>query len=128
MLPYGVNDVTLIQRIESGGNGSKTVTTFESVLFHRCSWKAVKTANTNENNTKHGYSVTCRIPKREAKVVPKVGDYLFFGKLSGDCPQTINGINDLLESHRNSGAIKVTSVGDFTQEGFPLPHYRLTGE
>ena len=124
MLPFGTEEVTLVQRAETEADGRTQVRYIKHALSG-CSWRRRSSWKQNGARMERGEEVTCRIPAGQE--VPHAGDYLF----RGDVPENIKGSADLsaaLERHREKGAFRIASVADNTIGGAPLAHYEASGE
>ena len=124
MLPFGTENLTLVQRVEAAVDG-RTQMRYAKRSLSGCSWQRKSVWMQNGARMERGEEVVCRIPAGQE--VPHAGDYLF----RGDVPENIKSSADLsaaLERHREAGAFRIASVADNTAGGAPLAHYAATGE
>lgn len=123
-IPFGNEDVTLVQRCEYVVDG-KTRVTYESVLLTGCSWRRSTRMNRSMETMEHQESVICRVPDGQAR--PQPGDLMILG--NADVAVTSGAdFNALVEQFRDSdGAFVVTSVNDNARPGMPMPHYCARG-
>lgn len=125
MIPFGFNTVTLIRRAESRDEAGRTHTTWKRVILSGCSWRAQCAAQLSESMVSSHPKVICRIPAGQPH--PHVGDVLLLGDVDAS-PATATDVDALLICQRDKGAFRVTSVGDYTQAGTPLPHCVAKGD
>ena len=124
MLPFGTENLTLVQRVEAAVDG-RTQLRYVKRCLSGCSWRRKSIWRQNGARMERGDEVVCRIPAGQE--VPHAGDYLF----RGDVPERIESTADLsaaLEKHREAGAFRIASVADNTIGGAPLAHYAASGE
>ena len=124
MLPFGTDEVTLVQRVEAEEDG-RTQVGYVKHALSGCSWRRKSVWMQNGARMERGEEVVCRIPAGQA--VPHVGDWLFRGEL----PENIESSAELtaaLEKHREDGAFRIASVADNASGGAPLAHYAASGE
>lgn len=124
MLPFGGENLTLVQRVEAEADG-RTQVIYVKHALSGCSWRRRSVWKQNGTCMERSEEITCRIPAGQA--VPHVGDWL----LRGDVPEDIEGSADLsaaLEGHRDAGAFRIASVADNAGDGVPLAHYAARGE
>lgn len=124
MLPFGTENLTLVQRVEAAVDG-RTQVSYAKRSLSGCSWRRKSVWKQNGARMERGEEIICRIPAGQE--VPHAGDYLF----RGDVTENIKGSADLsaaLERHREKGAFRIASVADNTAGGAPLAHYAATGE
>lgn len=123
MIPFGNDVVTLIRRVGNVVNG-KTDVTYKRETVERCSWRRVSVINRADRQLERSTEIVCRMPPT---AVPACGDVLILGTVR-TTPKNSAELDALIQSRRNSGAIRITSVADNTRTGFPLPHYAVRGE
>ena len=123
MIPFGNDVVTLIRRVEKVVNG-KTTVAYKRETVERCSWRRVSIVNRVDRQLERGTEIVCRMPPT---AVPACGDVLILGMVR-TTPNDSAELDALIQSHRNSGAMRIVSVADNTRTGFPLPHYAVRGE
>lgn len=124
MLPFGMEEVTLVQRVEAVVDG-RTQLRYVKHSLSGCSWRRKSVWKQNGARMERGEEITCRIPDGQA--VPHAGDWLF----RGDVPERIESTTDLstaLEIHRDAGAFRIASVADNAANGALLAHYAASGE
>ena len=124
MLPFGTENLTLVQRVEAAVDG-RTQLRYVKRSLSGCSWRRKSVWTQNGARMERGEEVTCRIPAGQA--VPRAGDYLFRGEL----PENIESSAELtaaLERHREDGAFRIASVADNAADGAPMAHYAASGE
>ena len=124
MLPFGGENLTLMQRVEAEVDG-RTQVGYVKHALSGCSWRRRSIWKQNGARMERSEEITCRIPAGQA--VPHVGDWLFRGEL----PERIVSSADLsaaLEAHREDGAFRIASVADNAGDGAPLAHYAASGE
>ena len=123
MIPFGNDSVTLIRRVETIANG-KTVVTYKKDSFNRCSWRRVAVTRRVDRQIERGEETVCRMPPESR---PACGDVVILGSV-GATPKDSAELDTIMEAHRNTGAMRITSVSDLTRPGFPLPHFAVRGE
>ena len=124
MLPFGTDEVTLVQRVEAEEDG-RTQVGYVKHALSGCSWRRKSVWKQNGARMERGEEVVCRIPAGQE--VPHAGDYLF----RGDVTENIKSSADLsaaLEKHREAGAFRIASIADNASGGAPLAHSAASGE
>ena len=124
MLPFGGENLTLVQRVEAEVDG-RTQVGYVKHMLGGCSWRRRSVWKQNGARMERGEEISSRIPAGQA--IPHTGDCLF----RGDVPENIESSADLsavLEAHREDGAFRIASVADNAGDGAPLAHYAARGE
>ena len=124
MLPFGTEEVTLVQRAETEADGRTQVRYIKHALSG-CSWRRRSSWKQNGARMERSEEITCRIPA--GQVVPHAGDCLFRGDLAERIGSSAE-LSAALEAHRESGAFRIASVADNAGDGMPLAHYAARGE
>ena len=124
MLPFGAENVTLVQRVEAEEDG-RTQVGYVKRALSGCSWRRRAIWKQSGARMERSEEISCRIPAGQA--VPHAGDYLF----RGDVEESIESGAELtaaLEKHREDGAFRIASVADNAAGSAPLAHYAASGE
>lgn len=100
MLPFGTEELTLVQRVEEAADGRRRVRYAKHVLSG-CSWRRRSVWRQNGACMEHGEEIVCRMPVGE--VAPCPGDWLFRGALDEDIVSSAD-LSAALEANRSAGA------------------------
>ena len=124
MLPFGVENVTLVQRVEAEEDG-RTQVGYVKHTLSGCSWRRRSIWKQSGARMERGEEISCRIPAGQA--VPRPGDYLFRGEVTESIESSAE-LSAALEAHREDGAFRIASVADNAAGCAPLAHYAASGE
>ena len=124
MLPFGTDEVTLVQRVEAEEDG-RTQVGYVKHALSGCSWRRRSSWKQIGARMERGDEISCRIPA--GQTVPRAGDWLFRGEVKERIGNSAE-LSAALEAHREDGAFRIASVADNASGGAPLAHYAASGE
>ena len=78
MLPFGTDEVTLVQRVEAEEDG-RTQVGYVKHALSGCSWRRRSSWKQIGARMERGEEISCRIPA--GQTVPRAGDWLFRGEV-----------------------------------------------
>lgn len=123
MLPFGTEEVTLLQWVEDVEDG-RTRVHYSRHDLSGCSWRRRSVWTREGSRMVRSEEICCRIPA--GQVVPRAGDVLFRGSLREPIEDSA-ALSALMEAQRETGAFRIASVADNTG-GAGLAHYAASGE
>lgn len=141
MLPFGTETITLYNRRETKDANQRTVVTWHRRVLAGCNWSQRVKHVWNGTAVVLADVTTCKIPERVDYRTPAEwdalasvanvftlapGDIIVRGAVTDTIGPTLSAAA-LIDKHKRSGAMTVTSATNNVRPGLPLGHYRAEG-